>query len=460
MGTDSDFLTIRNLTAGPVILATVERYPLHRAKFHLCPKRPYSNPIIESHFFTIEPYTTRSTAISIFASGENEHLRLAFAAFRGRHFVHLPHTNTPDENDTNTENRLFAVFVKSHRHLTLYQLADESRWMGSLSDRLMLSALSIPGTHNTPTCHKAPPSVRCQAASPKTQLEHGVRFFDLRMHPGHLNDEASDDDGCEHDKLVLVHSVFPISLTGKKTFRKLLQDIEDFLKSNPSETLLLSIKREGPGHHSDQQLSRILYEHYVDNNDIWYTKPTIPTLGEARGKIVLVRRFNIADNLKQEWNGEGWGIDATGWADKAPHALCRSGTICIQDYYEVLNVDNISEKIDYIKSHIKRAAKVKHCDTASISDRSALCQSNPLYINFLSASNFWKVRTWPKDIAAKVNPQVIDYLAREHVSEGGDWSTGILVCDWVGRGGDWTLVKSIIGMNAWLKIERDGRALN
>ncbi|KZZ91354.1 PLC-like phosphodiesterase, TIM beta/alpha-barrel domain protein [Ascosphaera apis ARSEF 7405] len=453
MGGDSDRLTIRNLTAGHVILAQVQRYPQQRAKFHLCPKPQQEEPIGESFYLRIGPYETCQTDIPLFVSGENERLRLTFAAFRGRHFVHLPHTNTPDDNDTNTPNRLYAVFIRSQRHLTLYQLTDESRWMESLRDDLMLSALSIPGTHNSPTCYKAPPSVRCQAVSVREQLEHGVRFLDLRMHPDHA---VGGND--ERDKLVLVHSVFPISFSGKKTFRRLLEDIEDFLRRNPSEALLVSIKREGPGHHNDQQLSRVLYEHYANNNDLWYTKPTIPTLGEARGKIVLLRRFNIADHLKKEWNGEGWGIDATGWADNTPHALCKSGTICIQDFYEIPKADHITEKVEYIKGQIRRAAMVKHRDAAiraAICDRTSLCLSCPLYINFLSASNFWKLRTWPKDIAAKVNPQVTDYLAREHTSDEGDWSTGILVCDWVGRSGDWTLVKSIIGMNSWLKIDHD-----
>ncbi|KAI5303499.1 hypothetical protein KEM56_007478, partial [Ascosphaera pollenicola] len=264
MGADPNCLTIRNLTAGHVILAKVQRYPHQRAKFHLCPKPSHGDSIDESFYLKINPYETCHTDIPVFASGEHERLRLTFAAFRGRHYVHLPHTNTPDDNDTNTKNRLFAVFIKSHRHLTLYQLTDESRWMESLADNLMLSALSIPGTHNSPTCHKAPPSVRCQAVSPKEQLEHGIRFLDLRMHPNHA------DDG-----------------DGRKTFRRLLRDIEEFLKRNPSEAIIVSIKREGPGHHNDEQLSRILYEHYTSDDDMWYTKPFIPTIGEARGKTVL-----------------------------------------------------------------------------------------------------------------------------------------------------------------------------
>jgi 1-phosphatidylinositol phosphodiesterase len=41
----------------------------------------------------------------------------------------------------------------------------------------------------------------------------------------------------------------------------------------------------------------------------------VPTLGEARGKIVLLRRFMLDGPLKKEWEGKGWGIDAHVWAD-------------------------------------------------------------------------------------------------------------------------------------------------
>ena len=77
-------------------------------------------------------------------------------------------------------------------------------------------------------------------------------------------------------------------------------------------------------------------------------------------------------------------------------------------------------------------------------------------MNFLSASNFWKVGTWPEKIAAEVNPAVVEHLCHKHMvkQDGGvkegDWSTGILVADWVGLDGDWDLVRAVVGMNGKL----------
>jgi hypothetical protein len=74
-----------------------------------------------------------------------------------------------------------------------------------------------------------------------------------------------------------------------------------------------------------------------------------------------------------------------------------------------------------------------------------------LYINFLSASNFWKPGYWPEKIAEKLNPVATAFLCEKHDvkdEKKGDGCTGIVVCDWVGEDGDWDLVRAIVGMNS------------
>lgn len=58
---------------------------------------------------------------------------------------------------------------------------------------------------------------------------------------------------------------------------------------------------------------------------------------------------------------------------------------------------------------------------------------------------------WPSRIAAKLNPAVLNHICIKHVlEEDADWSCGIVVCDYVGDGGDWDLVRAIVGMNSKL----------
>ncbi|KAL8817810.1 MAG: hypothetical protein Q9191_008072 [Dirinaria sp. TL-2023a] len=406
--------------------------------------------------YGIEPL--KSFKSDIKPPGPNIHVvRLTFEAEGEQHQLDAP---CPEERSTVltpiTPDPRFsytAIYLPQHSHLTIYSSANLQSWMSKLKDETPLSALSIPGTHNSPTCHKALPSVRCQATSPPEQLDNGIRFFDIRVQP-----EAPEDPS--KDGLILVHSVFPISLTGNKYLRDLIKEVFTFLDRNPSETVIMSIKREGPGSATDEQLSRILRDHYAGDVHRWFTAPRIPTLGEARGQIVLIRRFNLEGRLHDEWEGAGWCIDAATWADNTPNATCPSGDVCVQDFYEVLETENIDKKIQYSQDHLSRAAQCVCCldqDPSSSSPE----KGQPFFINFLTASNFWKVGCWPDRIAAKLNPAIVEYLCRCHnevEGEGGDGkvvgdgSTGIVVCDWVGYKGNWDIVRCVVGMNARLEM--------
>ncbi|KAJ9197609.1 hypothetical protein DTO021D3_2997 [Paecilomyces variotii] len=466
----AEHLTIRNLTPTPIELKLVERFSAPDAPLAdvgtlaknftrlVTNTTRTNNPVDaiandakpfahEDVNVRVEPWATAQTDIRAFTKSDKERLRLTIEAEGERHQVQTPVPTTESATmRALTDKPRFqftGVYITPESHLAVFSSANLQAWMRELRDDTLLSALSIPGTHNSPTCHVAPPSVRCQAVSPRKQLENGVRFFDIRVQPQFPEDPAKD-------QLLLVHSVFPISLTGNKYFRDLMQTVNEFLDRNPSETLIISLKREGPGTHTDEQLSRILRDHYARPDSRWYTDPKIPTLGEVRGKVVLIRRFNIEERLKHEHNGRGWGLDASAWADNTPHAMCPSGEICIQDFYEVLETQNINKKIQYVTEQICRSGE--QCYPYGILKNPDDGKRHPFYINFLSASNFWKVGTWPEKIAAKLNPATVDYLCRKHPEkQDGDWSTGILVMDWVGLDGDWDLVRCVVGMNSKLK---------
>lgn len=481
-------LKIRNLTSTAIELKLLERYeaPASESKSGIAaitrnitslmrsPTTPSSsgspsagelaaNTQTFSHeevSISIEAFATHKTEIQPTDPESNGVLRLTFENNGERYRVDTPgQANKSTTLTPLTPNPRFqytAVYLPLHSHLTLLSSANLQTWMKELIDETPLSALSIPGTHNSPTYHRALPSVRCQAVSPRIQLENGVRFFDIRVQPESPQDPTKDG-------LILVHSVFPIALLGGKYFRELVNEICDFLDQNPSETLIMSVKREGVGDSTDAQLSRILKDHYAWDLNRWYTAPHVPTLQDARGKIVLLRRFGLDDSLKQEYDGAGWGINAETWADNTPNATSPSGAVCVQDFYEVLETENIDKKIRYCENHLDRAgACVCALPGANPADASPPSpQQQPLYLNFLSASNFWKVGCWPERIAAKLNPAIVEYLCTKHNEPDGgkqigDGATGIVVCDWVGNNCDWDLVRCIVGMNSKLQLREQG----
>lgn len=307
---------------------------------------------------------------------------------------------------------LLAVYHPDHHCLMLTPAVPYHCWMRDLSDLHSLAALSIPGTHNSAAHHKAIPSVRCQSVSVARQLEQGVRFLDVRVQP----------NSHESETLQLVHGVFSVSMAGSRNFRSLLDVVANFLRRCPSECVIMSVKREGSGHISDEQLSQALRRYYLDD-PVWYTEARVPVLGEARGKIVLLRRFGLQDEVR-------WGINADCWPDNTPNAVCEGGDVCIQDFYAVGDSRDFQDKVKFAVEHLQRAGT-----------------AGPLFVNFLTASNFWRLDCWPEKVAAILNPAILEYLCLRHDLE--QSSTGIVVCDWVGHRGNWDIVHCIIGMNRW-----------
>lgn len=439
--TVSGRVTIRNLTSEALTVEQVQR---------LTDQRLDQAAKQEALQLRLPAFTTSPSSLQSFAKHHSELLQFNFRdGSSTRHDISLSNAKAVGRQGpraTDEDPYLTTIYDPSSRFLTLLETPRLTCWMRDFHDQTSLAALSIPGTHNSPTYHWALPSVRCQAVSPVEQLRNGVRFFDVRVQPGRPQD-ASDET------LHLVHGAFPISLTGSKSLRSLINDIDSFLTANPSETLIISIKREGIGKATDEQLADIITTHYAKG---WYTEPQVPTLGQVRGKVVLMRRFRLSERLKSEHGGRGYGLDAESWEDNT--ASCVHGQVCVQDFYQVMTTKTIPTKIDVSCAQFERSATVV-CPVPGSDVQATQDAPQQIYLNFLTASNFFNFRCWPENIAAKLNPAIIRFLCEKHEigdhgADGpgqsfvGDGGLGIVVCDWVGKHGDWDLVKCIVGMNS------------
>ncbi|KAI8630428.1 phosphatidylinositol-specific phospholipase C [Xylariaceae sp. FL1651] len=470
-------LTIRNLTITPLELKVVERFE-GQPPSGVEEKKKFASftskftdifnsasqavaPIVQIQdgatdrrdvSFPIGPFETRGTDVRAADPGR-EVLRLTFESQGHRYQVDVPSASrrsTVMERLDGGPNEYTAVYVQAGSCLAIFSSANLAFWMREICDDYPLTALSIPGTHNSPTCHVALPSVRCQAVGVREQLENGVRFLDVRV-------SVSQDNA----DLTLVHSAFPISLTGNKYFKELVEVVYAFLDANPSETIIMSVKREGTGRGTDQKLSKLLKEKFYQDGKRWYTEPRIPNLGEVRGKIILLRRHFNDKSLDQEWGGRGWGLDGSEWPDNCEDGRVGSGIARVQDFYEVDQTTNIQKKIELARKHLERAAEGVCHLPGSEGFREGV-PPTPFFINFLSASNFFNANCWPEKIAAKANPAIIEYLGLRHGEDRkgpaglkvGDATTGIVVTDWVGLQGDWDLIRCIVGWNAKLELKQ------
>ena len=471
-------LTIRNLTITPLELISVERFDCQRERtvgrmssvtgkvtgFFNATDFPRHHTVVkgEAHSkddvsITIDPFKTKECDIRAPDPEKGKEVaRLVFKADGDHQYeVDIPSPSRKSsvmKKLSDGPHDFTVVYMPHVAFLAIYSSAKLNAWMQELHDEWPLSLLSLPGTHNSPTCHTSLPSVRCQAVGVAEQLRNGVRFLDIRV-------SVNKDD----DEMSLVHAAFPISLTGSKYFKDMVDEIYTFLDENPSETVIMSMKREGTGKGTDGHLGKYLKDSYVEKKqDRWWTEPKIPTLGSARGKIVVVRRFFLDDEMKKScWDGRGWGIEADTWPDNCEDGHVGGGYIRVQDFYDITESQSIEKKIEYTQGQLERAAE-QNFFISGMSGFAADAAHPPFFVNFLSASNFFNATCWPERIAQKLNPSVIEYLCMRHGEEGkgpnklqiGSASTGIIVTDWVGAHGDWDLIRCIVGMNARLQFPR------
>ena len=258
--------------------------------------------------------------------------------------------------------------VSSIDWTTYSSYVDGPCWMSYVDGKKYLDELSIPGTHDSSTCsvdNDTEPQtslVKCQQDYIPTQLLEGIRYFDIRLGKG-------DNPGIDHGMFYLL----------KKDGNFLhLSDVigyfKTFLNEHPSEALIMLASR-GNDEATNESITTAFAKVMADNPDLFYTSSHVPTLGEVRGKIVLLRRFELAGNSV---DGHTWGLDLTEWDDKikthSGKSMCLvkyeqgfeaagntgdkepySTTVYAQDHYSCTG----SSKIDWVDMALKAATELE-----------------------------------------------------------------------------------------------------
>ncbi|MGH3838913.1 MAG: phosphatidylinositol-specific phospholipase C domain-containing protein, partial [Pseudonocardiaceae bacterium] len=196
------------------------------------------------------------------------------------------------------------------------ELISHTSWMRDIPDDTPVTTLSIPGTHNSCCIDGLLGFGQTQNLDLADQLNAGIRFLDIRL--SHYQDNLF----AHHDILHM-----------GKSYADVLDICSSFLKHHPFETILISVKDEG---RFDRNLGRFApseafgryrgdpanwivrsssfedafkartWQH-VENASLFYnfaaplpngvsgtTSSALTSktkLGEVRGKIVLLRRF-------------------------------------------------------------------------------------------------------------------------------------------------------------------------
>ncbi|AGO10903.1 AaceriAFR607Cp [[Ashbya] aceris (nom. inval.)] len=301
-------------------------------------------------------------------------------------------------------------------------MVDYANWMSEVDGNAYVSQLSLPGTHNSAACHMALPSVRCQDCSVSEQLEHGVRFLDVRLGKPLLG--GKDRDG-QLQELHVVHGKFPVRLPFPVKFDSTLEEVFRFLDEHPAECVVVSLKQEGADSwdHEHDEFANFVWDHYIaPHADRWYLHNGVPRLDDARGKVVLFRRFGLADDARRD----SYGIEANWWSYNTTSE--DRGAFQVQDFCEVNQSEDITLKAGYVKQLLDTA----HTFNSTNPD------TGKMFLNFCSASNFRNPDCWPERIAER--------MAECRIYDSVQKGAGVVVIDYAGMD-DWRHTRAIVDSN-------------
>ena len=283
---------------------------------------------------------------------------------------------------------------------------DPRRWItDGVSKDVKISQLSIPGTHDSGTGSECLSSVfvceygQCQDKTIHEQLNAGIRFLDIRL-------ERVKND------LKVFHGIVEYDLT----FETIMTVCRNFLKENPGEFILMSVKAENKG------FDNKFWSDNYEKDPIFYRGCNYPTVEQAKGKIVLLRRFG-----EDVMNGFAINIADNTELQEAPTGNCsKSARFMVQDNYELKETQN--DKKQSAVSIFMNAAKEKIANTDNVLALNFISHTAKDNIGLPSAQN----------AAVAMNPWLV--LKLDQIVKG---KYGVFIMDFPGEG----LINAIISLN-------------
>jgi len=264
-------------------------------------------------------------------------------------------------------------------------------WMDKIPSNQLLSQLTIPGTHNSYARHGTI-FHQCQDWTISEQLNNGIRFFDVRFRP--YKNSFTVHHGNKFQKKV-----------GGDVFKEFKQ----FLQNNPKETVLISIRDETRGNNlidpypGSLDFKTILNLYLNDKKYkpyIYQNHKVIPTLGEARGKMVIIDKDgHCGFGLNRLEKTDDWKLD---------------GQYFFQNWR---NSQMVKDKVDGIKKSMQGAGKNRR-------------KRSLLFLTFCSGSNAKGLQS-NRAISSNINPQVMSFI-RSHSADQKE-TFGVVIFDYPTR---------------------------
>lgn len=215
-------------------------------------------------------------------------------------------------------------------------------WMLAVDDETKLNHITIPGTNNSASQYTFLSIFgKCQAYSIAEQLNMGYRYLDVDL------GVKTFSNGAQHlvvknDDLICTEKIWfwsePVYLVN------VISDCNRFLYEHPTETIILHVNYAG-GDETISEIQRLLDNVVLAYNDLWlFADKEMPTLAQARGKIVLLRGYSDEAGI-----GERAGLmvawdEQTVSADTSTPYVTESNrendlTVMVEDYTKLNDTD-------------------------------------------------------------------------------------------------------------------------
>lgn len=190
-------------------------------------------------------------------------------------------------------------------------------WMSKLSDQTSVAHLTVPGTHDTMAFYGGS-LIACQNWKLYSQLLGGIRLLDIRCR--HFRNGLHIHHGAKYQYA---------------DFNMVLEDTLRFLTNYSTEAIFMRIKEEyaaAENSRSFEETLKLSIQQYVQNGQISSSFSSIPTLGDIRGKIVILKDFP----------GSAYGLNY------------RGNLFSIEDNYVVPTIlpPDIQKKWQHVKRHL------------------------------------------------------------------------------------------------------------
>lgn len=305
--------------------------------------------------------------------------------------------------------------------------------MRHVPDDTPITRLTLPGSHDSAAhsvwSFSGVGFARTQDLDLDQQLRAGCRFLDLR---------------CRHfaDRLIMHHGCIDLY----QSFDDVMETISEYLTRHPSEFLVICLMEEYEAGGDNQiHFAQCVEQHLGPYSHLFYRAPdgddrTLPpSLGAARGKIVLFRRFGLNAATATLPSIELCLHDGARFGE---HSCGPDLKVVYNNYYQCSSAD---DKIANVDEALTRAMQ----------------SSDPTHLHLIGTSGFclspWYNISTPAYFAAVVNRWLTRKLETETAVGGA--TLGIVSVDFINLPLARALVRTnfaeALGNHVWIEADDD-----